>query len=360
MRMEYIGTAKRLWSGSKKFPILLVLAYICTAMRVFRDLNQLPAFKNAVITIGSFDGIHLGHQSIIQQLKQLAREVNGESVLLTFYPHPRQVVYPSDDTLKLLCSQREKIQLLDRFGLDNLVIIPFTVEFSQLTADEYIEKLLVEKFQPKYIVIGYDHRFGTGRQGDVSYLNWYADKAGFQLEVIEKQEADDMVISSTKIRQAIEAGNIEQANLLLGHPYPLSGKVVSGESLGRKMGFPTANLELEEANKLLPPNAIYAVWVVHEGVRYGGMLYIGDRPSLKHLTNKTIEVNIFDFNRDIYGDQLDLELVSFLRQDIQFDSLTELQDQLAKDETTARQALEQAEKKKRLQAASYGNSHSQL
>lgn len=315
-------------------------------MQVYRDLDELPAFKNAAITIGSFDGIHLGHQSIIQRLKRLAQQVDGETVLITFFPHPRQVVYPSADPLQLLCSQKEKIRLLEQFGLDNLVIVPFTVEFSQLTAEEYIEKLLIEKFKPRFVVIGYDHRFGTGRQGDVNYLRWYADKAGFEVIEIEKQEADNMAISSTKIRKAIEEGAIQKATDLLGHPYPITGTVVQGESLGRTMGFPTANLQLREAEKLLPPNAIYAVWVWHKDKRYGGMLYIGDRPSLKELNDQTIEVNIFDFDQNIYGDELHLELVAFLRNDMTFDGLDKLQDQLVKDEASARKALDEYMEKK--------------
>ncbi len=316
-------------------------------MRVFRDLDQLPEFRRAAITIGSFDGIHQGHQSIIRRLRELADQSGGESVLITFYPHPRQVVYPSDKQLKLLCNQEEKIRLLEQFGLDNLVIVPFTVEFSQLTADEYIEKLLIGKFNPSYVVIGYDHRFGTGRQGDVNYLGWYAKKTGFELVVIEKQEADNIAISSTKIRQALENGEVEKANQLLGHFYPISGRVVPGDSIGRTIGFPTANLELPEKQKLLPPNAIYAVWVHYEGERFGGMLYMGNRPSLKNRDNQTIEVNIFDFQNDIYGEWLHLELVAFLRKDIRFHDLSELQTQLAQDEQSARKALEESEKKKR-------------
>ncbi len=309
------------------------------AMRVFHDLKELPRFRNAVLTIGSFDGVHHGHQKIIERVNGLARSIDGESILVTFHPHPRLIIYPKDQSLKLLTTIEEKNQLLEQYGLDNVVVVPFTVEFSQQSADEYIQKFLVEKFQPRYIVIGYDHRFGLGRRGDVNYLKWHAERSGFEVVVIDKQEVENIVVSSTQIRQALDNTRIRRASQLLGHPYLLTGTVVHGQSLGRKLGFPTANLEIKQPHKLIPPNGIYAVRVVHQGIRYGGMLYIGERPSIKEQLDRTIEVNIFDFDRDIYGDKLQVELLAFLREDASFNGLDALSDQLGRDRDEARKVL---------------------
>lgn len=308
-------------------------------MMVHHDLNKLPAFQNAVITIGSFDGLHQGHQKIVEKVRQLAKQAEGESVLITFHPHPRLVIYPKDDSLRLLSTIDEKIRLLEAYGLDHLVIVPFSTEFSQQSADEYIVKFLVGKFQPRYIVIGYDHRFGLNRQGDIDFLRHYQDTYGYQVKEIPQQDIDDLGVSSTKIRQALQAGAIHTANRLLGHPYTLSGKVVFGQQIGQSLGFPTANLEINHTHKLIPPNGIYAVRVHHEESVYGGMLYIGDRPSIKAYNNRTIEVNIFDFNQRIYGDQLVLELVDFIRGDQRYDNLAELSAQLAKDKRSALELL---------------------
>jgi hypothetical protein len=308
-------------------------------MRVFHDLEELPPFYNAVLTIGSFDGVHHGHQKIIEQVNGLARSIGGESVLVTFHPHPRLIIYPRDKSLKLLTTIEEKTQLLEQYGLDNVVVVPFTVEFSQQSADEYIQKFLVEKFHPRYIVIGYDHRFGLGRQGDVNYLKWHGQQSGYEVVVIDKQEVEDIAVSSTQIRQVLDNTNIGRANQLLGHPFLLTGTVVHGQSLGRRLGFPTANLEIKQPHKLVPPNGIYAVRVVYRGERYGGMLYIGERPSLKELLDRTIEVNIFDFDKDIYGDKIQLELLQFLREDAAFNGLEALSAQLTEDRRQARQVL---------------------
>ncbi|MDX1939455.1 MAG: bifunctional riboflavin kinase/FAD synthetase, partial [Saprospiraceae bacterium] len=312
-------------------------------MRILKDLNQLPAFQNAVVTIGSFDGVHCGHQRIIEQVNALARAVGGESVVITFHPHPRQVIYPQDDTLKLLTTTEEKIFFLEKYGVDNVVIVTFTVEFSQISADEYIEKFLIEKFHPHSIVIGYDHRFGLNRQGDINYLRWYAKKSNFQVVEIEQQEVDDIAVSSTKIRKALEDGRVSVGRKLLGHHYTLIGTVVHGQKIGASLGFPTANIEIPQNEKLIPPDGIYAVQVTHDGQRYGGMLYIGSRPTLKKYNNRTIEVNIFDFNQTIYGDEIKLELVEFIRYDTKFDDLEALKKQLAEDRKRAQLLLENLE-----------------
>lgn len=308
-------------------------------MGVFYDLTDLPSFRNAVVTIGSFDGVHCGHQKILERVNNLARAVNGESVVITFHPHPRQVIYPQDDSLRLLTTTEEKLYLLEKYGVDNVIVVPFTVEFSQISADEYIEKFLVEKFHPKYIVIGYDHRFGLNRQGDIHFLRWHAEKHDYEVIEIEQQEVDDVAVSSTKIRKALEGSDVKTASQLLGHYYTLNGTVVHGQKIGNTIGFPTANVEISEREKLIPPEGIYAVRVTHEGKRYGGMLYIGTRPVLKQYHNKTIEVNIFDFNQNIYGDDIQLELVDFMRGDMPFTGLDALKEQLGKDRNNAQLLL---------------------
>ncbi|MBT8232256.1 MAG: bifunctional riboflavin kinase/FAD synthetase [Bacteroidia bacterium] len=304
-------------------------------MRVFRDLSELENIENAVITIGSFDGVHIGHQKIISRLKQLSNETNSENFLITFDPHPRSVIYPKDKTLRLLSSRKEKIALFEKYGLDNVVIIPFTIEFSQISAQEYIDKFLVKYFKPKYIVIGYDHKFGINRSGDLQLLNSVKNKYGFEVIEIPKQEIDEITISSTKIRNAIINGNLSGANTLLNHPYSLSGKVIYGRKLGTEIGFPTANLKPEEPKKLIPKDGIYACKIEINGDVYKGMLYIGDIPTIGTDNPKSIEVNIFDFDQDIYGERISVKILRFLREDQKFEGLNDLKKQLKKDRESA-------------------------
>ncbi|MEZ5056181.1 MAG: bifunctional riboflavin kinase/FAD synthetase [Saprospiraceae bacterium] len=312
-------------------------------MRVFRDLNNLPAFNNAVVTIGSFDGVHHGHQTILNKVNELAKEVNGESIVVTFHPHPRQVIYPKDDSLKLLSSIEEKIELLSKYGVQNVVVVPFTIEFSQMSADEYIEDFLLAKFHPSYIVIGYDHKFGLNRQGDLNYLRWYSKNAAYEVVEIEKQTIDNLAISSTKIRKAIEEKEIKKAVKWLGHYYPLSGKVIQGQKIGSGLGFPTANLQIKESAKLVPPFGIYAAFVYYEKKRYQAMLYIGQRPTFKEHPETTIEVNIFDFDENIYGQELMLELVDFIRDDREFSGIEGLKEQLMDDKLKSIEILNRAQ-----------------
>lgn len=301
-------------------------------MNVYHDLNNLPAFNNAVITIGSFDGVHQGHQKILEQVKALSKVKNGESVVITFHPHPRLVIYPNDTSLQLITTIEEKIALLRKYEVDNLVVVPFSKTFSQLKADEYIEQFLLDKFHPVAIVIGYDHHFGANRQGDINYLRWYAEIGQYEVHEISKQEIDELAISSSKIRKALLSSQIKKATQLLGHYFTLTGTVVHGQKIGTKIGFPTANLEINDAHKLIPPDGIYAVYVHHQQQRYKGMLYIGKRPSVGKKLDRTIEVNIFNFSKNIYGDRLTLELVDFVREDQKFESLDQLSQQLELDE----------------------------
>ncbi len=312
-------------------------------MNVYHDLNDLPAFTNAVITIGSFDGVHKGHQRILEQIKTLSKAKNGESVVITFHPHPRLVIYPDDPSLQLITSIEEKIALLRKYEVDNLVVVPFDRTFSQLRADEYIEQFLVDKFHPAAIVIGYDHHFGANRQGNINYLRWYAEIGRYEVHEISKQEIDELTISSSKIRKALLSGQIKKATQLLGHCFTLTGTVVHGQKIGTTIGFPTANIEISSAHKLIPPDGIYAVYVHHQQQRYKGMLYIGKRPSVGKKLARTIEVNIFNFSKNIYGDKLTLELVDFVREDQKFNSLDELSQQLKLDEKHTTESLKYEE-----------------
>lgn len=300
-------------------------------MRVFRDPNELPDLKRCVLTIGSFDGVHSGHQRIIDRVKHLSDEFECQNVVVTFHPHPRSIVYPKDNSLQLLSSLKEKIALFEKYDIDNVVIVPFTIEFSQMPALEYVEKFIVEKFNPKFVVIGYDHKFGLNRQGDINMLRNLEKAFNFRVHEIPKQEIDEITISSTKIRNALSSGDLTSANTLLGHAYEISGIVIRGRKLGTEIGFPTANLELESKQKLLPKDGIYACYVMVKNKRYQGMLYIGDIPTIGTDNPKSIEVNIFDFSDDIYGDRLSIQILHYLRGEEQFDGLESLKKQLIID-----------------------------
>ncbi|MEZ4988136.1 MAG: bifunctional riboflavin kinase/FAD synthetase [Saprospiraceae bacterium] len=308
-------------------------------MRVFYQLEALPSFIKAVVTIGSFDGVHTGHRQLLSRIQHLAKQCGGESVVVTFDPHPRQVIYPQDDTLQLLTSTEEKIALFKELGIDNVVIVPFTVAFSQMSADEYIENFLLAKFHPHTIVIGYDHRFGLNRQGDIAYLKWYSERSNFTVIEIPPQEVDQIAVSSTKIRNALLERKLAEANKWLGYSFRLTGKVVKGQQIGTGLGYPTANIVPHQSVKLIPADGIYAVRVEYEGVSYDGMLYIGSRPTVNKGLARSIEVNIFDFAKDIYGDNITVELVAFLRDDAVFDNLDALKTQLQKDREAALSAL---------------------
>lgn len=308
-------------------------------MKVHNDLNKLPAFHNAVITIGSFDGVHEGHQMIIRRMHDLAQDMQGESVLITFHPHPRLVLEQEPHDLKLITTIEEKINLLQNYGLDHVVIVPFTKAFSQLTATQYISDFLVSRFNPHTIVIGYDHQFGAGRKGNTKLLRRHGARKNFQVIEIPKQEIETIAISSTKIRKALTEGAVEQAARLLGHAFTLTGTVVHGQQIGNQIGFPTANLEIKSPHKLIPSTGIYAVRVRHQEQWFGGMLYIGDRPTLKEHHNRTIEVNIFDFDKEIYGDKLELQFIQFIRADQAFSGLDALRDQLALDRKSSLSVL---------------------
>ncbi|HLO55555.1 MAG TPA: bifunctional riboflavin kinase/FAD synthetase [Saprospiraceae bacterium] len=309
-------------------------------MNIFRNIKELPEFKNAVITIGSFDGVHTGHQKILARVKSLAEELDGESIVITFYPHPRQIVDPSGQELSILNTLDEKLALLKKFGIKNVVVIPFSFEFSRQAPREYIENFIIACFHPKYVVIGYDHRFGLNRGGNIELLKDYEKPNGFKVVEIPKQEIDDITISSTKIRNALLSGDIQEANLFLNQPYLLTGKVVHGDKIGSKLGYPTANLQIEEKEKLIPTEGVYAVSIEIDELPFEGMMYIGKRPTVTNQTNVGIEINIFDFNQNIYDKTIRIHILKYLRSDIRFNNLEELKDQLKIDEKNAQIALE--------------------
>ncbi len=321
-------------------------------MKVYYSTESIPPFKRAVLTIGTFDGVHLGHWQILEQLKEEARRIEGETVIITFHPHPRKVVSEAQPAFQLLNTIEERIELLEKCGMDHLVIVPFTASFAQQSPEAYIEHFLIDKFHPHTIIIGYDHRFGQGRTGNYKLLEAYSERSDFRLMEISPHVIDENTVSSTRIRQAILDSRIEQANALLGYDFFFEGTVVEGNQLGRVLGYPTANLRMEQDEKLVPGNGIYVVEaeiVNRESVTpvggsntafqnaepvapplLKGMMSIGIRPTITD-NRRTIEVNLFDFNQDIYGRTLRVYVKKYLRPELKFDGLEALKEQLAKD-----------------------------
>lgn len=308
-------------------------------MNVYRSLDQLPAFENAVVTIGTFDGVHEGHQAIIRSIVAEAKNLSGESVIITFHPHPRNVIRP-ENQLYCLSSIPEKLELLESLGVHNVVVVPFSREFSEMEATAYVEDFLIARFHPKVIVIGYDHRFGRDRKGDIHLLKEIAHRHGIQVDEIGAKEIQDMTISSTRIRQNLELGQIEVANTLLGYAYPFSGIVVRGDGMGRQLGYPTANIRMEDEQKLIPGNGIYAVRIRISGENKwrNGMMSIGTRPTFDGQ-DRRIEVHLLDYQGDLYGSRLTVELLAHLRSEKKFDSPEDLIAAMQQDEVNTRQYL---------------------
>ena len=311
-------------------------------MKIYHGLDQFEKPDFAVVTSGTFDGVHLGHQKIISRILEISQKNQGECVVITFWPHPRVVLSKGKTDLRLLTSLDEKAELLDKAGIHHLLVLPFTPEFSQLSPEEFIQKIYIQGVGTHKLVIGYDHRFGKNREGGFDYLTQNANQYPFTVEEIPRQDIDDVGISSTKIRKAIQAGDIALANQYLGYPYSLTGLVIHGDKLGRTIGFPTANLKIEESYKLIPNDGIYAVKVSLDTKEYQGMLYIGNRPTLEGKPETRIEVNILDFDQDIYGTNLCISLIEKIRGDAKFDSLEAMITQLKKDEENSRKVLSRA------------------
>ena len=331
-------------------------------MQIYYHTDQLPSFSRAVITIGTFDGVHTGHAQILQQLRQEAARIDGETVIVTFYPHPRKIVRGGTAEVRLLNTLEEKIQLLSWQQVGHLVVVPFTAAFSEMTAEQYVKEFLLEKFHPHTVIIGYDHRFGKGRLGDYHLLEEFSRSEGFELQEIPVHLLDAVSVSSTRIREAIAGADMESANQLLGYPFFFSGQVMQGRQLGRTIGFPTANLQVGSPDKLIPGDGVYAVeveimdagsvsltapdaapangtaGVPWGGMRWKGMMNIGMRPTVDGR-ERTIEVNIFDFNEDLYGRELRVFVNKYLRGEEKFSGLDALKAQLATDKENSLAAL---------------------
>ena len=305
-------------------------------MIVHNGLDNFTPDDFMVVTSGTFDGVHFGHGKILRRVVEIANANGGKSVVLTFWPHPRFVL--GKNNLQLLTTLEEKTALIANHGIDHFVTIPFTREFSEYSSSKFIQEILVNGLGTKKLVIGYDHRFGKNREGSFEYLVEHADSFGFSVEEIPAQDIDNIAVSSTKIRNAFLEGHIDIGNEYLGRSYCLTGIVVKGEQIGRSLGFPTANLHVAEEYKLIPADGIYAVEVILKQQRLQGMLYIGPRPTLNGKS-RSIEVNIFDFDQDIYGEKVTIEFIKQIRQDAKFESLLKLAKQLEKDKVEALKIL---------------------
>lgn len=304
-------------------------------LKIYHSLSEFKKLDCAVTTIGTFDGVHFGHHNIIKRLCELAKNTQGESVILTFFPHPRLIIEPENQDLKMINTIVEKAKILEELGVDHLIITPFTRDFSNLSAAEYIKDILIDTIGTRHIIVGYDHRFGKNREGGMPELEQYSGIYGYDIEVIPEQDINDVAVSSTKIRSALMAGDVALAAEYLGYHFSISGPVIKGDKIGRTIGYPTANIFVQETYKLIPGDGIYAVTVEiptteNEHQVYKGMAYIGQRPTINGMT-RNIEVNIFDFDQEIYGQNITMTFLKFLRHDVKFTGLEALKEQLKLD-----------------------------
>jgi riboflavin kinase/FMN adenylyltransferase len=301
-------------------------------MKRFNNINEFNCKKSTIITIGTFDGVHLGHQKILKKLNIEAENNGLESSVLTFFPHPRTVLNPNS-SLKLINTIEERISLFKKSKIDNLIVHPFTKEFSELDSEDYVKNILVDQLKAKIVLIGYDHKFGKNRTADINNLKEYGIKYNFEVIEIKAEEINDIAISSTKIRNSIEEGDIQLTNSYLGYEFSFSGKVVKGNSIGKTLGFPTANIKIGTDLKLIPKNGVYLISTIINQKIIFGMMNIGIKPTTNENT-KSIEVNLFDFNQDLYDTNITIYIKQFLREEIKFDSLNELKLQIEKDKIT--------------------------
>lgn len=308
-------------------------------MKVYRSIEEFENKGKTAVTIGTYDGVHSGHKVIIKQLKNEAKKIVGESVLLTFFPHPRMVLYPDDNDLRLLNTIEERIELLDKAGIDHLIIHPFSKEFSRLSSTEFVRDILVNQLNVASLVIGYDHHFGRNREGSFEHLQELAPLYDFKVEEIAAQAIQQVNISSTKIRNSLNNGEINAANQFLGYNYFIEGTVVEGNQKGREIGFPTANIKVDEWYKLVPAKGVYAVKVFIDNACFDGMLNIGTRPTIDGTT-ETIEVNIFNFNQNIYNKTVRIEFYERIRSEQKFKQFSDLKKQLEIDKEKTIQVLQ--------------------
>lgn len=303
-------------------------------MKVYRSIEEIPSIKNPVVTLGTYDGVHLGHQEIISFLKRNAERIGGETVLFTFHPHPRMVLHPDDHGMKLIQSIDERISKLERFGIDHLILFPFTEEFSRLSATEFVRDILVNKINVAVMNIGYNHHFGRNREGNLELLKELGIVYDFQVEEIPAFRTGDISISSTKIRKAIHSGDLKTAQKYLGEAFAFKGSVVRGDQIGTKIGFPTANIEPESPNQIIPASGVYAVKVHFGNHELKGMMNIGLRPTVSSKKEQRLEVHLFDFNDDIYDEVLHITFIERIRDEQEFESLEALTMQLKNDQAT--------------------------
>lgn len=309
-------------------------------MKVHHHSDQFEAEGPVVLTQGTFDGVHFGHQQILRQVVKQAREVNGQSVLLTFYPHPRLVLYPKDNELKLLTDLDEKIELIEHLGIDHMIVLPFTKELSRLTPRLFVENILLDQIGMTKMIIGYDHRFGRNREGSLKDMRNLGKNKGFEVQEISAQDVDDCIVSSTTIRNALLSGEVQEAANLLGRNYSLSGIVVHGDKRGARIGYPTINVQPHSEYKLVPANGVYAVKLHYDEEEYGGMLNIGDNPT---FTDKkwSIEAHIFGFGKNIYNQRVELSFIERMRDEVKFSDVEDLIKQMKADEVHARKILKE-------------------
>ena len=302
-------------------------------MKVYHDIKDFRKIPNAIVTIGTFDGVHLGHQAVFKQMVDKARQIGGETVVITLFPHPRIVISPNDNRLRLITSQEDKIEHLRRSNIDNLIIINFTKEFSHTSSEDFIKDYVVRYIQPAILVIGYDHHFGSNRSGDFDTLSKLGMEFHFAVEKINEQDIEDITISSTKIRSALQQGDIKLANKLLGYSYSTSGIVTHGDSIGRTLGFPTANISIKPEYQLIEKTGVYATIAKVDGKDYPSMTYIGRRPTISNGLPTSTETYIMDFDGDLYGKEIRVTFVDRVRDEMTFDNLERLKSQIQEDKT---------------------------
>jgi len=303
-------------------------------MKIYHNILEFKPVPNTVVTIGTFDGVHRGHQVILNDMVRKAREIGGETVVVTFYPHPRNVLCIGDDNLRFISTQEEKIKQMDALGIDNLIIINFTKEFSKLTSEDFVKSFIIDKIKPTMLIIGYDHHFGKDRHGDFDMLNELGAKNDFTVERVPVQNIDNVVVSSTKIRNALQMGDIGRANMLLGRQFSYTGIVVHGMGLGRQMGYPTANIEVALEYRLIEKSGVYATFADFDGKTYPTMTYIGRRPTVNDNRPATIESHLIGFDGNLYGKQLTIRFLDRVRDEKKFNGLDELKNQINIDEQT--------------------------
>lgn len=308
-------------------------------MKVYNNFGDYKKVPNAIVTIGTFDGVHLGHQAILKDMVRTAKEIGGETVVITFYPHPRQVLNIDSSNLRFINTQEEKLKHLEELGIDNVIVVNFTKEFSTISSESFISDYIVKHIAPIKLVIGYDHHFGKNRMGDFNLLHDMKNKYGFELQRVDAQDVENIAVSSTKIRHSLNQGDVVRANALLGYQFAYIGKVVEGNRIGREIGYRTANLSINREYRLIETPGVYATYVDYDNKAYKSMTYIGRKPTVNNEDTENIEVHIFDFNQDIYDKDIKVRFVSKIRDEHKFESLDDLKKQIEKDEMIIKEIL---------------------